>query len=66
MALFAGTAQAQTADPNQTPANPPPADSAEPAPADSENEEIVVTGIRASLQQAIEIKRRSDAHRVNS
>ena len=62
MALFAGTAQAQTTDPNRSQTNPPPAGAADPAPADAGgNEEIVVTGIRASLQEAIDIKRQSDA-----
>ncbi|MCH8615875.1 TonB-dependent receptor [Sphingomonas sp. SM33] len=64
-ALMAGTAHAQTADPNQ-PAPPAPAtDAAQPAPsapADAASgDEIVITGIRASLQQAIAIKRQADA-----
>lgn len=58
VALLTGTAHAQTT--GQPPSDAPPPTDAQPAASD-EGELIVVTGIRASLQQAIDIKRRSDA-----
>lgn len=59
-ALLTGTAQAQSTE--EPPTNAPPSGGVEPAPADANSgEDIVVTGIRASLEQAINIKRQSDA-----
>ncbi|HKH29226.1 MAG TPA: TonB-dependent receptor [Sphingomicrobium sp.] len=60
IALFAGTAQAQSTDPNQPPTNAPPSGGAQPAPSDTgSGEEIVVTGFRGSLVKNIEAKRES-------
>ncbi|MEP9400529.1 TonB-dependent receptor [Sphingomonas sp. VNH70] len=55
---IAGTAHARTAPPQAEP-TPPPADQAQPAAAPGD-EEIIVTGIRASLQSALGEKRLSD------
>ena len=60
IALFAGTAHAQSTDPNQPPTNAPPSGGAQPAPSDTgSDDEIVVTGFRGSLAENIEAKRES-------
>ena len=59
-ALMTGTAHAQSTE--QPSGDAPPPAEAQPLPGDAvSGEDIVVTGIRASLQQAIDIKRQSDA-----
>ncbi len=60
IALLAGTAHAQSTDPNEPPTNAPPSGGARPAPTDTgSNDEIVVTGYRGSLADNIDAKRRS-------
>ncbi|HET6941722.1 MAG TPA: TonB-dependent receptor [Sphingomicrobium sp.] len=60
IALFAGSAHAQSTDPNQPPTNAPPSGGAQPAPSDTgSNDEIVVTGFRGALAENIEAKRES-------
>jgi iron complex outermembrane recepter protein len=59
-ALFAGTARAQNTDPNQPPTNAAPSGTVQPAPSDTgSQEQIVITGIRGSIQAAIAAKRNS-------
>ena len=56
VALMTGTAQAQSTEQTNQPSP-----GAAPSDTGNEGQEIVVTGIRASLEQAIDIKRRADA-----
>lgn len=58
IALLAGTAHAQSTNPNEPPTN---ATQAPPSDNTGGEDQIVITGIRASLQQAINIKRQADA-----
>jgi iron complex outermembrane receptor protein len=59
IALLAGTAHAQSTNPNQPPTNAAPSGAAQAAPSNTGQQAIVITGFRRSLEASIDAKRRS-------
>src|SRR6185295_13419631 len=59
LGLLAGTAHAQSTDPNQPPTNAPPSGNVQAPPSDTGSGDIVITGIRGSAAASIRAKRAS-------
>jgi iron complex outermembrane receptor protein len=60
IALLAGTAHAQSTNPNEPPTNAAPSGGAQPAPSDTgSQDQIVITGFRQSVAASIRAKRQS-------
>ena len=59
LGLLAGTAHAQSTDPNQPPTNAPPSGNVQAPPSDTGSDDIVITGIRGSAAASIRAKRAS-------